>query len=300
MEDLYTLTDLASRQSLDFGRAKPARLGVIGFPVAHSASPRMHQPALDAAGIDARYVKIVIEPGGVAETFRRMRALGFIGCNVTVPHKLEALAECDEVTDEAREMGAVNTVRFDADATRGFNTDGAGFAAAVEENFQTGLAGMSVIIAGAGGGAGGALAVHCARSGVKRLALANRSVKKIQDLGQRLRDAYGVAVAILALGDPELIAVAGECQLLVNATSVGLKDSDPSPIAAEALRPEHMLYDTIYQPPLTAFLRAGARAGARIANGEAMLLHQGALAFQTWFPGAEPLEAMRRGLSSGL
>ena len=95
MKQVYTLEDLASRELLDAGADKPARLAVIGWPVAHSASPRMHQPALDAAGIDARYIRLDIEPGQVGEAFARMRALGFIGCNVTVPHKLEAMEHCE-------------------------------------------------------------------------------------------------------------------------------------------------------------------------------------------------------------
>ena len=86
MPDVFTFDDLCSRERLDAGHATPARLAVIGQPVAHSASPRLHQPALDAAGIEARYIRVEVAPGRVAEAFSRMRALGFIGCNVTVPH----------------------------------------------------------------------------------------------------------------------------------------------------------------------------------------------------------------------
>jgi shikimate dehydrogenase len=296
MHDLYTLTDLGSRQLLDSGYLQPARLAVIGFPIAHSASPRMHQPALDEAGIDARYVKIAIEPGNVAETFRRMRSLGFVGCNVTVPHKLEAMAACDELDPGAVAMGAVNTIRFDPDATRGFNTDGPGFEAAIRESFQTGLRGLTIMIVGAGGGAGGALAAHCASRGVAKLVLANRTVEKIQPLAANLSRLHGLPIECFSLSDPALVAATAECLLLVNASSLGLKPGDASPLDPAGMSAKHLLYDTIYQPPLTEFLRAGARAGARLANGASMLLHQGANAFQIWFPGAEPLAAMRKGL----
>jgi hypothetical protein len=190
---LYTLDDLSSRARLDAGHAKPARLAVIGYPVAHSLSPRMHQPALDEAGIDARYIKLEVEPGQVDQAFARMRELGFIGCNVTVPHKFEALAACDEVDPGAREMGAVNTVVFRDDLVTGFNTDGYGFEEAVRETLGLNLAGSTVLIVGAGGGAGGAIATHCAARGVARLVLANRSLDKIEELANRLHRYRGVA-----------------------------------------------------------------------------------------------------------
>jgi len=296
---LYSPDDLTSRERLDAGHDKPARLAVIGHPVAHSLSPRMHQPALDEAGIDARYIKVEVEPGQVAEAFARMRALGFIGCNVTVPHKFEALAACDEVDSGAAEMGVVNTVRFDADATRGFNTDGYGFEEAVRETLGVALHGAKVLIAGAGGGAGGAIAVHCARQGVKRLVLANRSVDKIEELAERIRSHHGeVEILTAALDDPRVKVWASQADLIVNTSSLGLKESDPSPLQAECFTAHHAAYDTIYRPG-TAFQQTAAAAGARVGTGREMLLHQGVKAFQIWFPGSDPVAAMRRGLAAG-
>lgn len=296
--DLHHLDDLSSRGRLDAGHDQPARLAVIGCPVAHSASPRMHQPALDEAGIAARYVKIEVEPGRVAEAFRRMRELGFIGCNVTVPHKFEAMAACSEVDPGAVEMGAVNTVRFQESSTRGFNTDGPGFEAAVHEAFSLPLKGLDVLIAGAGGGAGGALAAHCARAGVRRLVLANRSLDKIEALAIPIRHHHpGLPVEVLALDDPALPGIARECQLLVNTSSVGLKAGDPSVLPPGSFTAGQRVFDTIYQPPLTAFLAAAKAAGAETANGASMLLHQGIHAFRIWFPGSDPATAMRRGLA---
>ena len=297
--DLLTLDDLFSRDRLDAGHAKPARLAVIGCPVAHSASPRMHQPALDAAGIDARYVKIEVEPGRVAEAFARMRELGFIGCNVTVPHKFEAMAACGAVDPGAVEMGAVNTVCFEADGTiRGFNTDGPGFEAAVEEAFSIGLAGRDVLIAGAGGGAGGALSAHCARAGVRRLLLANRSLDKIEALSRWISGHHpALPIETWRLDDPGLPAAARGCGLLVNTSSVGLKADDPSPLPAECFSAGQRVFDTIYQPPRTRLLELAEAAGAETANGASMLLHQGIHAFRIWFPGSDPAAAMRRGLA---
>lgn len=295
-QDLYTLDDLSSRDALDAGHAKPARLAVIGFPVHHSLSPRMHQPALDEAGIDARYIKLEVEPGCVATAFARMRELGFTGCNVTVPHKFEALDACDAIDAGADEMGAVNTVRFDADATRGFNTDGYGFEEAVKETLGLLLEGASVLIAGAGGGAGGAIASHCARQRVARLILANRSLDKIEELASRIHRHHGnVEIVTSGLMEPGLVKLARGADLLVNTSSLGLKETDPSPLPAECFVPHQAVYDTIYKPG-TAFQKAAAAAGARVGTGKAMLLHQGVMAFRIWFPGSDPVAAMRRGL----
>lgn len=297
MKEVYTLDDLASRELLDAGADKPAKLAVIGHPIAHSASPRMHQPALDAAGIDARYIRLDIEPGQVAEAFARMRALGFIGCNVTVPHKLEAM-ECCEVHPEARALGAVNTIRFDPDASRGFNTDGPGFMRAVEDVFGVVLPSLCVAVVGAGGGAGQAIATQCAMSGVAKLVVVNRSPEKLGPLVVRLKThGRGTEIVALAFEDPALAEQCLSCDLIVNTSSVGLKPGDPSILPGACLKPAHLVYDTIYQPPVTPLLAAADAAGCRTANGLSMLIQQGALAFQHWFPGSDPLPVMRAALA---
>jgi shikimate dehydrogenase len=297
MKPVYTLDDLTSREALDSGAGKPARLAVLGWPIAHSASPRMHQPALDANGIDARYIRLEVEPGKIPEAFARMKALGFIGCNVTVPHKLDAMAACDEVHPDARALGAVNTVRFDADATRGFNTDGPGFARAIEDDFKVPLDSLKVAIAGAGGGAGQAIATQCVLLGVAKLVLVNRTVEKLGPLVERLRE-LGSATELIPLSfdDASLAGHCLDCDLIVNTSSVGLKPGDPSILPADCLKPEHLVYDTIYQPPVTPLLALAQGKGCRTSNGLTMLLHQGALAFQHWFPQTDPLGVMRAAL----
>ena len=296
MKQVYTLADLATRELLDEGFAKPARLAVIGHPVAHSASPQMHQPALDAAGIDARYIRLDVEPGQVAEAFSRMRALGFSGCNVTVPHKLEAMEHC-EVDPDARALGAVNTIRFDPQVTRGFNTDGPGFARAIEDDFSVALASLTVAIVGAGGGAGQAIATQCCLLEVPRLVIVNRTVAKLGPLVERLQMISPLTeILALALDDPSLAEHCRACDLIVNTSSVGLKPGDSSILPPNFLKKGHLVYDTIYQPPITPLLATANRLGCRTANGLSMLIHQGALAFQHWFPGSEPLEVMQRAM----
>lgn len=297
MKQVHTLDDLVSRDILDAAADKPARLAVLGWPVAHSASPRMHQPALDANGIDARYIRLEVEPGRIPEAFSRLRALGFIGCNVTVPHKLDALENCTEVHPDALALGAVNTVRFDPDATRGFNTDGPGFERAVEDDFGVKLASLNVAIAGAGGGAGQAIATQCVLLGVRKLVVANRSIGKLGPLVARLKElGSNTEIIALSLDDQSLAEHCKSCDLIVNTSSVGLKADDPSILAEDCLLPGQRVYDTIYQPPVTPLLALAGGFGCRTSNGLSMLLHQGALAFQHWFPQTDPLAVMRKAL----
>jgi shikimate dehydrogenase len=299
MKRVYTLRDLDSRDTLDDGAAKPARLAVLGWPVAHSASPRMHQAALDANDIDARYIRLEVEPGQIPLAFARMRALGWIGCNVTVPHKLAALEHCDEVHPDARALGAVNTVRFDHDATRGFNTDGPGFARAIQQEFGVPLARLNVAIAGAGGGAGQAIATQRVLLGPGRLVLANRSPAKLGPLAARLSELNpAMEIIALALDDSSLAHHCQRCDLIVNTSSVGLTAGDAPILPAACLLSRHRVYDTIYQPPLTPLLALACELGCQTANGFSMLLHQGALAFQHWFPHTDPLAVMRAALES--
>lgn len=298
MKAVYPLEDLTDRATLDAGSSSPARLAVLGWPIAHSASPRMHQPALDANGIDARYIRLEVEPGNIPEAFARMQKLGFIGCNVTVPHKLDAMANCTNVSPAAKALGAVNTVVFDGDIIRGFNTDGPGFQSAIADDFGADLKGLKVAIAGAGGGAGQAIATQCVMAGVTKLVLINRTVEKLGPLAARLKElGSGSEIITLSFEDITLAEHCRDCDLIVNTSSLGLKAGDPSVLDRSCLKPGHLVYDTIYQPPVTPLLALAQEAGCRTSNGLSMLIHQGALAFQHWFPGTSPLDVMRVALS---
>lgn len=298
MKEVYTVDDLASRELLDAGCDKPARLAVIGCPIAHSASPRMHQAALDVYGIDCRYIRLEVPAGMVAQSFARMRALDFIGANVTVPHKFDALACCDVLDPLAQALGAVNTVRFGDNETTGFNTDGPGFVAAVENDFGVKLAGLKVLIVGAGGGAGQAIATQCVLSSVRHLVLANRTVEKIAVLGERLRSLVdGTHIDLVGLGDARLVELSHECDLIVNTSSLGLQPADPCILPESCLQARHLVYDTIYKPAVTPLIALATAKGCRTSNGLSMLLRQGAMAFQQWFPNTDPLGSMEKALS---
>lgn len=296
-KDVYTITDLEDRSLLDEGADKPAKLAVIGWPVAHSASPQMHQAALDALNIDVRYIRLEVPEGRTAEAFDRMRELGFIGCNVTVPHKFAAIAYCDEIDASAKRAEAVNTIRFEQHAAQGYSTDGRGFYNAIRQEFGVRLDEVTVAIAGAAGGAGQAIAAKCVDSRVRRLVLINRTQSNLTQLVEHLEPLNRCTELIaLTFDSDELAKHCLASDLIVNASSVGLKEGDPSILAADCLKSEHLVYDAIYNPAQTSLMKLATKAGAKTANGLSMLIHQGAISFQHWFPDTDPLPHMQQAL----
>ncbi|MFN6270061.1 MAG: shikimate dehydrogenase [Akkermansiaceae bacterium] len=296
MKPVYTLSDLAEAAAA----TKPARLAVLGHPVAHSASPQLHQPALDAFGIDASYVRLDVDPGHLSQAFKLMRELGFIGCNVTVPHKFEAMAACSKVSPHAELLGAVNTVLFSDDETLGYNTDGPGIIAAIEEAFQIKADGVHTLILGAGGGAGQAIATQCCIQKPAKLTLVNRSLDKIKTLAARLKEiSPDTEIQTLTLADPVLKQLCHQADLLIQTSSLGLKADDPKVIPDDYFLPHHCAYDTIYKPAETPFLASARKAGCKTDNGLSLLIHQGALAFKYWFPDKDALSIMREAMKNG-
>ncbi len=298
---VYTLADLRDWPHATAQVKTPLRLAVLGDPVAHSASPPMHNAALAAGGIDARYTRLHIRADELPEALRLVVRAGFIGVNLTLPHKVAALSLLDEVDPHAAALGAVNTVRLHGDGRlHGFNTDGPGFVQAIRADFGVDLRDLRVLILGAGGGAGRALATQCALAGCPRLALVNRTPEKIRALAESLRDlrATGTEISTLAWETAVLSTALQETDLVVNASSVGLRPGDASPLAGVPVPPRLLVFDTVYRAdgrstPLVAAARAD---GASAVGGMSMLLHQGALAFERWFARPAPLAIMQRAL----
>ncbi len=298
----FTLDQLSEINS---GHDHPAKFAVIGNPVAHSLSPQLHQPALNELKLDCRYIRVEVPEGQVNEAFEKMYAAGIRGINVTVPHKLEALEACHQVDPAASSMGAVNTIVFNTEGQRtGFNTDGPGFVRAIREEFGMDLGDLRVIIIGAGGGAGRAIATQCALEGCPQLILANRTLEKLTPMREELTrltqseklEGPRDRIEIHSLDDPILEDAIGASELIINTTSVGLKSSDPAPFPPHWVEPHHLVYDTIYNPSRTHLLRDAESQGARIANGLSLLLHQGALSLEHWLNQDAPVDAMRQGL----
>jgi len=299
----YTLADFENWREAARDAQPAIRLGVFGDPVAHSLSPQMQNAALKHCKIDMQYGRFHIRANELRSALHVLTELDFIGVSLTVPHKIAAVNHIDDVDESARGLGAVNTIKIDNGKLRGFNTDGRGFSRAIREEFSVDLRDLRVMVLGAGG-AGRAVAMQCAKESCERLVIANRTFEKAKLLATELQDfftgpkVFGPVPRLQAipLEEATIRFQIGNVDLIVNATPLGLNRADTSPIPARLLAPHVMVYDTVYSSNRTPFVSAAIEAGARAANGLSMLLHQGALAFETWFGREAPLDVMRAAL----
>ena len=303
--DGYTLADLEKWPEVTRDINTPIRLGVFGDPVAHSLSPQMQNAALRAFEINMQYARFHIRPNELRTALQFIRELDFVGINLTVPHKLAGLTQIDEAEESASRCGAVNTLRLDESNSIGANTDAEGFSRAIRSEFSIDLRDLRVMILGAAGGTGHAIASQCALENCERLVLVNRTPAKTAALVDRLRHFFAGPRVLGPVARLESVrwdesavrAQLADIDLIVNATPLGMNPSDPAPIPARLLAPHHIVFDCVYRPSKTALLRAADEAGARGANGLSMLLHQGALSFSIWFNREAPIETMRSAIA---
>jgi shikimate dehydrogenase len=267
---------------------------VLGHPVTHSLSPAMHRAAFAAAGINAAYLPWVVAPDRLAEAVRGLRAMeNLLGANVTVPHKEAIVPRLDGLTPEAEAFGAVNTLLPRDGKLIGDNTDGAGFLAALRADLGCEAGGLTVVVLGAGGAAR-AVAMSLARASARRIVLVNRSLERARLVAEAVASRYPACeVTAQALHPGWQVGDVPEIRLLVHTTSVGLHASDPPLFAYSSLSAQVMVCDLIYNPPETTLLRVARSRGCRTMNGMAMLVHQGALAFERWTGKPAPVHAMR-------
>lgn len=306
-KNVYTLEDLRDWKTATAGLEKPIRLAVFGDPVEHSASPLMHNAALEQMGQAYRYARVHVKPDELEEAIKLAGENDFLGVNLTLPHKNSALRLVGEVDDQARKLGAINTVLFEHGESIGFNTDGPGFVRAIRSEFYVDVKDLRVLVLGAGG-AGRAIAVQCALERCAGLILANRTLEKAERLAQEVAPYFeserlegpGDRLQVVPWTNDRIAAVLGSVDLVVNATSVGLRRSDPPVLPAAILLPHLMVYDTIYVQRLTRLCMAAQEAGARWANGFSMLLWQGVLALEIWLDRDAPVEVMRQALKETL
>ena len=272
---------------------------VYGSPIRHSASPAMHNAAFAALGLDWRYLAFEVAPESLRDAIAGARAMHFAGINLTVPHKLLAVDMVDELKDCAKRWGAVNTIKFETlpggqVRAVGYNTDADGLASSLRDDLGLDLRGKKVLLLGAGG-AGRTAALKLASGHVAELFLVNRTQSKVVEIAMEIGKQFpGVVVH----ADYPRSAV----DLVLNATSLGLKAEDPSPLDEKqfSLKQTVAVYDMIYRPAETALLKTARQAGCRAANGLGMLLHQGARAFEIWTGQTAPLEVMRRALEQNI
>ena len=263
------------------GKARVA--GVMGWPVSHSRSPRLHGHWLARYGIDGAYVPLPVKPDAFGRALRALADLGFAGCNVTVPHKEAALAACDEVSETARAIGAVNTVVMREGHLAGDNSDAFGFIENLRQEAPAWRAAAAPAVVLGAGGAARAVIHALLAAGVPELRLVNRTRARAELLGGELDRGGRVRVADWA-GRGALLADAG---LVVNTTALGMSGQPPLDLSLEALPPGALVTDIVYSPLETPLLAAARARGNPVVDGLGMLLHQARLGFRQWF-GVEP------------
>ena len=300
----YTLADLEKWSEVASDIDPPIRLGVFGDPVAYSLSPQMQNAALRACEIKAQYARFHIRANELRSALLFLRKLDFVGINLTVPHKIAASTQIDEADESATRAGAVNTIRVRDEKLIASNTDGEGFLRAIRTEFSIDLRDLRVMIIGAGGGTGRAIAWQCGLENCERLVLVNRTLEKANALTEQLRPLFSgprvlgpsARIEAVAWDESAMRTELADIDLIVNATPLGMNPSNPTPIPARLIAPHHIVFDCVYEPSKTALLRAAEEAGARGANGLSMLLYQGARSFSIWFNRDAPIEAMRAAL----
>jgi len=279
------------------GRTK--LVGIIGFPIGHSLSPRMQNAAFQSMGLDYSYIPLEVESRRLFSAVTALRLLKFRGFNVTIPHKRRIMAALDDVASEARLIGAVNTVEIHHGRLIGYNTDGRGFLRALYDAGGTSVRGKRLMILGAGGAAR-AVAFQSALGGAASVLIANRSAARAAELVRDLAlTPARCSTTALRWSKASLKSGAREADIIVNATSVGMKPGDRSPLPSDVVTPQHLVCDLIYRPADTALLKQARRAGATAMNGIGMLVHQGALAFEIWTGQRAPVSVMREALQRG-
>lgn len=304
-----------ARSDAPWPRASTRGLAVLGWPVRHSLSPVMHNAALSAQGIDLAYLALPVPPDRLLDVVAALGTAGFVGANVTVPHKQAVMDACDRLTDEARLIGAVNTLHWVGEEVGdegsidgavgvdgrgatgagllGDNTDAVGLQRALE---QVAATEGSAVLLGTGGAARAAV-VALARRGAPVVVVGRRpdAAAEVAEVGAR---AGGTATA-LGLDDAHLDQVVRDAALVVNATPVGMgHESLPAPFMS--LTAGQTAYDLVYAPPDTPFLQAAATAGAAAHHGLSMLVHQAAASYERWTGHPAPVDVMTEAAEGAL
>ena len=258
--------------------------GVIGRPVAHSRSPRLHGHWLRRLGLRGHYVPLDVGPDDLAEVLRALPRMGFVGANVTIPHKTAALQAAHNVTDRAALIGAANTLTFRDGRITADNTDGLGFLAALRAGAPDWRpeAGAAAVL-GAGGAARAVLAA-LVEAGVPRILLSNRS----RGRAERLRTDFGARVEVVDWS--RAASLFDDAVLAVNTTSLGMQGAAPMRVPLGGFHPGLTVMDLVYAPLETPFLAAARTAGATAVDGLGMLIHQAVPGFERWFGHRPPVD----------
>ena len=263
-------------------RGKTKITGIFGYPIEHTLSPLMHNTAFEDLGLDNCYVPFLVTPDDLTYAVQSIRALNMLGVNITVPHKENVLPLLDKIDKEAAFIGAVNTITNVNGILTGYNTDGRGFMSSLEEEGVS-VEGKDVLIIGTGG-ACRAISYYLSEKASK-LSIFDIDKQKAEKLANDLRE---IRDNIHLL---DKIEEAGKPDIIINATPLGMKPDDPSPIDTGLITSDMVVYDLVYKT--TALLKEADSRGAKTMNGSGMLLWQGVLAFELWTGVRPPVDLMR-------
>jgi shikimate dehydrogenase len=266
--------------------------GVIGDPIEHTLSPIMHNAAFNALKLDYSFLAFKVKPAELENAANGMRALNIRGLNVTMPHKSVILKFLDRVDLSAQIINSVNTVLNKESKLFGFNTDGVGALKALRENGVE-LKGRKVLLLGAGGAAR-AIAYTMAKE-ADELAVLNRTLKPAQDLAKMLEKLANKKIFAGSLSPKEIQQNLQDSDILINATSIGMKPkTEESLVAPKLLRSNLAVMDIVYNPIETKLAKEAQAAGAKVVSGVEMLIYQGAASFEIWTGKSAPVEVMRQ------
>lgn len=273
--------------------------GLFGHPVKHTASPDMHNSAFEHLNLNYRYMAFDIEPENVKEAISSLKAIGFGGVNVTVPHKQAVCPYLDKISTEARLIGAVNTIEIKDGKLIGHNTDAYGFTQSLKTEGKTQIKNKTMFLFGAGG-AGLAVAAGSALEGLKTLYIRELNSEQGNNLITRLNQNFPDLKTVYIKDTKDIAAAVTDSDFLVNATPLGLTESDPLIVNEELLHKDLIVYDLVYNPKETKLLKAALAKGAKAISGMGMLLLQGAKAFEIWTGQKAPVAVMEKALRKKL
>ena len=268
--------------------------GIFGHPVEHTFSPGMHNAAFAKVNRDACYIPFAVSPRDLNRAVRAIVPLGIRGLNITIPHKETIIPFLDDLTDDARMIGAVNTIEVSRGKLIGHNTDGRGFLRSLREETGFRPKGKTMLIVGSGGAAR-AVGFNLALSGARAILLCDLDSVKAARLGRDIQNKTATRVQVVKPEDLEKSAQVADC--IINATPLGLKPGDPLPLPRHVIRKDQLICDLVYNPLRTPLLKAARAAGADTLSGIGMLLYQGVIAFEIWTGGKAPVQVMKAALT---
>ena len=284
---------MKSSEELKKINGKTRVVGVFGYPVEHSLSPLFHNAAFDKLGLNFAYLPFPVRPEELKTAVESIRSLNMVGMNVTIPHKEKILPYLDQISPEAKAIGAVNTIHNKEGELVGYNTDGDGFIESLRKQGRFNSKNKNVFLLGAGGAAY-AISFALVKSGIKKLVFANRTYSRGMALLEHLKKIFQdkCQLSLVEFEERNSPFIMSEIDLLINTTSLGMYPDDSLLIAPEIVPSNMFIYDVVYNRK-TPLLKLAEEKKLACLGGLDMLVHQGALSFEIWTGQKAPVELMK-------